>query len=126
MMTILVVGIGGFIGAVARYLLSGMVQRLHGGAAVVGTMTVNLLGCLLIGAAMGLVEDRPLLGPRVSPFPMVGLLGSFTTFSTFAYQTTEMIRGGQMASALSSATGNVLLGVAAVVLGRTLVKAVGI
>ena len=123
---ILIVGVGGFLGACARYLLSGAAQRLHGGTFPLGTLAVNVLGCLLIGVAMAVAEERSLLGPNARLFIMMGLLGSFTTFSTFGYETVELLRDGELRWALYSAAANFVLGVGAVVAGRFLTKTAGI
>ena len=125
MYKILIVGVGGFLGAVARYLLCGAVQRLHGGTLPLGTLTVNVLGCFIIGVAMAIVEDGTFLGPNVRILLMIGLLGSFTTFSTFGYETVELLRDGQLRWALCNLIGSVLLAIAAVILGRFLAKTVG-
>ena len=76
-----VVGLGGFVGAVCRYLISGWVQDRSGSIAFpFGTMTVNLLGCLLIGVLTFLVETRSFFSVETRTFLLIGLLGSFTTF----------------------------------------------
>ena len=69
---ILIVGAGGFLGAVTRYLLCGAVQRLHGGTLPLGTLTVNVLGCFIIGVAMAIVEDGSFLGPNGRLLLMIG------------------------------------------------------
>ena len=84
--TFLVIGIGGFCGAVLRYLVSSNVQRLWG-VPFVGTLTVNALGCLLIGFLHGLAESRQLFSAETRMLVLVGFLGSFTTYSTFGYDT---------------------------------------
>ena len=122
---ILIVGVGGFLGAITRYLLGGAVQRLHGGTFPLGTLAVNVLGCLIIGIAMTVVEDGTFLGPKARLFLMIGLLGSFTTFSALGYETVELLRDGELPWVFWSVAGNILLGVAAVILGRLLAKAVG-
>ena len=118
------VGLGGFFGAIARYGLSGLVQRLAGGTFPVGTLAVNTVGCLVIGILAALVEDRPMLSPSMRLFLMMGLLGSFTTFSTFGHETVELLREGSVRAALSNILANVLLGIVAVVVGHTLVRLV--
>jgi len=123
---ILIVGAGGFLGTVTRYLLCGAVQRLHGGTLPLGTLTVNVLGCFIIGVAMAIVEDGTFLGPNGRLLLMIGLLGSFTTFSTFGYETVELLSDGQLRWALCNLIGSVLLGIGAVILGRFLAKAVGL
>ena len=101
--------------------LSTAVQRLAPGSFPLGTLAVNLLGCLLIGALVGLAEVRIPLGSAWRSFLVIGLLGSFTTFSTFGNETVELIRSGQLPSALAYLGGSVALGLLAVVLGRAAV-----
>ena len=82
------VGLGGSVGAVLRFALSGLVHRLMPFVTLpVGTLFVNVVGCLAIGFLGGLVETRQVFGPQSRLFLFIGVLGSFTTFSTFAYET---------------------------------------
>lgn len=115
---ILIIGCGGFLGAVARYGLSGLVYRYADGPFPFGTLVVNLLGCLLIGVAMSLVEDRQMFSPNIRLFLMIGLLGAFTTFSTVGYETFALLHDSEWQLALYNVTANVVLGVCAVGLGR--------
>lgn len=121
-MKLLVVGLGGFVGAIARYGLSGLVHRWFSGAFPAGTLVVNVTGCLAIGLLMSLVEDRQLLSPGARLFLMIGLLGSFTTFSTFGYETFECLRENDLRGAALSVLANVFLGLGAVVLGRAVAR----
>lgn len=118
MLKLLVVGAGGFVGAIARYGLSGLVHRNSSGSFPFGTFAVNILGCLVIGALMALVETRQALTPNMRLFLLVGLLGSFTTFSTLGYETFALLRGGQLGLALANVLGSAALGILAVALGR--------
>ncbi len=87
------VGLGGFIGALCRYGLAGVVHRgLPQTTFPVGTLVVNLLGCLLIGYLAGLADSRQLFAPELRLFAFIGLLGGFTTFSTFGYETVALAR----------------------------------
>ncbi len=80
------VGAGGFCGAVLRFTVGGLVHRaLPSGAFPYGTLAVNLLGCFAIGLLFGIGEARQLFGPAFRSFVLIGLLGGFTTFSTFGY-----------------------------------------
>ena len=90
---ILIVGCGGFIGAVLRYLVSLGTLRLLG-TPLYATLVVNVVGCLLIGFLGGLAEERQYLGPQLRLFLFVGLLGGFTTFSSVAYETAQILRTG--------------------------------
>lgn len=113
------VGLGGFLGAVARYLVTGWVHRFAGVGFPWGTLTVNLAGCAALGALMALLEARVAIPPEWRLFLGLGLLGSFTTFSTVGYETVELLRGGDLALAAANAFGGMVLGTAAVVAGAT-------
>ncbi len=125
MTKILVVGLGGFLGAIARYGLSGLVHRRFGSSFPYGTLVVNLLGCLGIGVVLHLVEDRSMLGPTARLFVAIGILGGFTTFSSFGYETFELLEDREYRLALLNVAGNVVLGLLAVWAGRTLPRAIG-
>ncbi len=124
MTKLLLIGAGGFCGAVLRYLLSGWAHRVYGGVLPVGTLSVNLVGCFALGVLMTLVE-RQALAPEVRLGLGVGLLGALTTFSTFGYETVELVRRGALAPALGNVAGNVVLGVAAVWAGMAAVRSLG-
>ncbi len=112
------VGSGGFVGAIFRYGLSGFVQRSTALATFpYGTLVVNLVGCLLIGIAVGLVDSRQMFGPEFRLFVLIGLLGGFTTYSTFGYETFALLRDADYSRALANVTIHVVLGLALVWLG---------
>ena len=121
----LIVGIGSFLGGIARYALSGLVHRHLGTAFPYGTMVVNVVGCLMIGGALYLVEDRSVLGPDARLFIAVGLIGGFTTFSAFGYETVALLRDSDLWFSILNVAGNVFLGLGAVWLGRTILRAIG-
>jgi len=115
------VGSGGFLGALSRYGLSGLVHRqMPLTTFPYGTLAVNLLGCLLIGLIAGLGESRQLFGPEVRSFALIGLLGGFTTFSTFGYETFAMIRDSEYVRAAANVGVHVGLGLALVWFGYAL------
>jgi len=115
---ILLVGIGGFFGAVMRYLVSGWVQDILSNPSFpYGTLTVNVTGCLLIGLLAGLSENRNLLGPETRALVLIGVLGGFTTFSAFSYESLELLRAGESMAAFSNVGLQVCLGLAAVWVG---------
>ncbi len=119
------IGLGGFVGAVLRYLVSGWVQDRSGSVFIpYGTVAVNLSGCFVIGLLMFLVETRSFFSVETRAFLLIGLLGSFTTFSTFGNETLTLIRSGRMDIAALYSGGQVVTGVFMVWLGRLLAAAV--
>jgi CrcB protein len=96
------VGTGGLLGAIARYVLSGLVHRIFDGRFPYGTLMVNILGCFLIGLIMYWVNYRGLFSPNLRIFLIVGILGSFTTFSAFAYESLEMLLDQRILAAFSN------------------------
>jgi fluoride exporter len=120
----LAVGIGGCLGSIARYWLSGAVYRYTSGTFPYGTLAVNLLGCFLLGGIMGLVEYRQLFAPNTRLFLTMGFMGGLTTFSTFGNETFALLRDHQYASALGNVAANVVVGLVAVAAGWFLSKLV--
>ena len=117
----MLVGSGGFIGAILRYGLGGLVHRQVPLATFpFGTLVVNLLGCLLIGAFAGLVESRQMFSPEVRAFALIGLLCGFTTFSTFGYETFAMIRDAEYLRVSANVLLHVMLGLGCVWIGYAL------
>ncbi|MGH7593938.1 MAG: fluoride efflux transporter CrcB [Gemmatimonadales bacterium] len=111
------VAIGGAAGSVARYFLSGMLQGRSETLFPVGTMVVNVCGCLAIGFLMRLVLDTGEFSPTVRALLTTGFLGGFTTFSTFAWETMSAVEEGAWRRAIGYAGGSVVLGLGAVWLG---------
>ncbi|HEX9814918.1 MAG TPA: fluoride efflux transporter CrcB [Myxococcota bacterium] len=120
-MQVLLVGVGGFIGSALRYAISGLVHRaIPFSGFPYGTLVVNLAGCLAIGLLAGLAESRQVIGPELRVFLFLGLLGGFTTFSTFAYEGVELFRDGEFAKVLVSVMVHVLVGFMAVWFGHAI------
>jgi CrcB protein len=119
-MLLLFVGIGGFFGAIVRYVVSGIVQEFFSAQFPVGTLTVNVLGSFLIGFLSALFEE--VVAPEVRAALITGFLGSLTTFSTFSYETVSMISEGAVFRALLNIILNVLLCLGATVLGMWIYK----
>jgi len=115
-------GLAGGVGALSRYGLSGLVQRLAGGSFPAGTFVVNMAGCLLFGLVWGLMEDRAGIGPQARVAVLTGYMGAFTTFSTYAFESAALLRGGQWAYALANIGGQNLLGLALLFAGLALAK----
>lgn len=101
---VLWVGLGGFFGSSLRFLIGGWVQRLAGFSSFPwGTLTVNGIGCLALGLLGGLAESRQILGPAQRAFMFIGVLGGFTTFSTFAYETVGLAQDSGFKAMLNAA-----------------------
>ena len=116
---IIIVGVGGFIGTVFRYLISGYVQNLTQSVAFPhGTLAVNLTGCFLIGIFSHLVESQAGMTAEMRLLLMVGLLGSFTTYSTFSNETMNLLQDQRLFLALINIGTHIFLGLSAVLLGR--------
>ena len=116
---ILWVGFGGFLGSIGRYLLSGYVQHLLRNTGFpYGTLAVNLTGCLFIGFLSQWVETRGFLSPEARLFIFMGLLGGFTTFSTFGNETMNLWQAGDSAAAVANVGLHVALGLGAAWLGH--------
>ncbi len=120
MTNILLVGLGGFIGSILRYLASGYVQQAAKSVDFpYGTLAVNVIGCFVIGFLAQLAETRGAFTNEARLFVIVGILGGFTTFSSFGNETFNLARDSQMMNALANVGANVILGLFAVWLGRT-------
>ena len=118
------IGIGGALGALARYGLGGWVQRSCGAGFPWGTLVVNLVGCFLFGLAWSLAEQRLRISGEMRAVFFIGFMGAFTTFSTFAYETANLMRDAQFASAAANALVQNVVGVAFILLGLALGRAV--
>jgi fluoride exporter len=112
------VGAGGAIGSMLRYLASGIVQRIgFWGSFPAGTLAVNLTGCIVLGLLGGLSDSRYLFGSSARLFVFIGVLGGFTTFSTFSYETLALIRAGEAAKAALNVSASLVLCLAGTWLG---------
>ncbi len=119
------VGIGGAIGSVARYLISGWVQTVSGSVSFpFGTLFVNVIGCFVIGVLSYLADAHSLLSPELRALLVIGVLGGFTTFSSFGNETLALARDGEMAYAFANIAASLILGLGAVYVGRMLMGAV--
>ena len=115
------VGVGGFLGSVGRFVIAGFFNRLSPALAFpIGTLAVNILGCFLIGLLHGLAESRNILGTDTRIFLFIGVLGGFTTFSTFGFESLALLKDGAMLKASANIIIHVFVGLAAVWLGDTL------
>lgn len=121
-MNFILVFLGGGIGASARYWMQGAVHRMAGAGFPYGTLAVNVLGSLLIGILMSLFEERFVVNPSLRVFLTIGILGGFTTFSSFSYETMALLRDGSFALGLSNISSSIVLCLGATWLGMVLGK----
>lgn len=117
--SVLYVALGGAFGSVLRYLLGTWTQSLSKSIDFpYGTLAVNLIGCFVIGFLSQLAESRGAFTPESRAFVFIGILGGFTTFSSFGNETLNLVRDGEMLNALANVGANVILGLMLVWLGR--------
>jgi CrcB protein len=120
---LLLVGLGGGLGTMGRYALGGLIGRLKSGWSFpLETLIINVVGCLAIGLLAGLAESRGVFTGATRAFLFVGVLGGFTTFSTFGYETFQLLRDAQIAAALLSAGLQLVGGLGAVWVGAVLAR----
>lgn len=120
--TLLLIGTGGFLGSILRFLASRFMQNNFPSAFPFGTFFVNITGCLLIGIIYGLSEKSSLLTNGWKMFLAVGFCGGFTTFSTFANENLALLRDGEFFYFLSYTGLSVFLGIGAAFLGVLMTK----
>ena len=123
MRAILIVGTGGFIGSVFRFLLSQTVQTKITNSFPWGTLAVNLIGCLLIGILFGL-NEKNILTSETKLFLATGICGGFTTFSAFSVETFSMMKDGNIIQSVSYILLSVILGLLFTLTGAFLPKVV--
>lgn len=119
-MKFLFVLLGGAFGSGMRYLLAGYAQKQTSSVFPYGTMTVNILGCLMAGLLGAVLLESLTVRQELRVGIMVGVLGGFTTFSAFGWETMALVRDGQYLSALANVALNNLLGLTAVWIGYKL------
>lgn len=108
----LAVMIGGAIGAASRFGLATAVARLYAGPFPLGTFLINVTGSLLIGVLMGFFVNRPAVDVHLRLFLVTGILGGYTTFSSFEWETVVSLRSGAAGYGVLYLASSVLLGLA--------------
>lgn len=120
LLSVFYVAIGGALGSASRYLLGTWTQSLSKSIDFpYGTLTVNLIGCFVIGFLSQLAEARGVFNSESRAFVFIGILGGFTTFSSFGNDTLNLLRDGETFNALANIGANVIVGLLLVWLGRT-------
>ena len=123
-MNLVLIALGGALGAVSRFLLGNAVSKAIGSALPYGTFVVNVIGCFAMGLLMTIIVDRELLPAAWRLFLCVGFLGGFTTFSSFAYEGLMLLNEGRLLAVLTYVGGSVGLGLVAAAAGVLCARAV--
>ena len=121
-MNLVLIAMGGALGAVSRFLVGNVVSKLTHSSLPWGTFSINILGCLFMGFLMTVIMERELLPAAWRLFLCVGLLGGFTTFSSFGYEALMLLMEGALVQSFAYAAGSVLLGLAAAYIGVVLAR----
>ena len=119
-MPLLLIGLGGFAGAISRYLVDGLISDRTGGGFPWGTLVINLSGSFLLGLLFAMTAERAILPAEIRGPLMIGFIGAYTTFSTWTLESWRLIEGGAYGPALANLGGSVVIGMVAVVAGLTL------
>lgn len=119
MTKLFLIGTGGFIGSILRYSVSGFIQKVSKSIDFpYGTLVVNLIGCFIIGLLAELADTRGVFTDETRALVFIGLLGGFTTFSTFTNESLNLLRDGSSLYAFLNIGAHILLGLGAAWLGR--------
>jgi fluoride exporter len=122
-MPLILIGLGGFAGAISRYLVDGFVSERTAGAFPWGTLVVNLTGSFVLGLLFAVTTERAILPADIRGPVMIGFIGAYTTFSTYMLESWALLEGGSWAPALANLGGSVILGLLAVAAGLAVGRA---
>lgn len=117
------IGVGGFAGAITRYVVDGFVSDRTGGGFPWGTFVINITGSFVLGLLFALSQERAILPAEIRAPVMIGFIGAYTTFSTWMLESWRLIEAGAWPSAIANLGGSLVLGLVAVLLGMTLGRA---
>lgn len=123
-MNYLIIGVGGFAGAITRYALAVWIGQRWGRSFPLGTFVINISGSLLIGLLMPLLTDRFIVNPQWRLLLVVGFLGAYTTFSTFEYETGALLKDGEWLFAGMNVLLSVTVGFIALKIGEMISKSI--
>jgi len=121
-MNVMIIGIGGFVGAAARYGIATWIGQRWGRSFPLGTFVINVSGSFLIGLLMTLMAERFTENPQWRLLLVVGFLGAYTTFSTFEYETGALLKDGEWLYAGLNVVMSVIVGFVALKLGEVMAK----
>ena len=124
MTTYLIIGIGGFLGAVSRYAVSLWIGQRWGRIFPLGTFVVNVSGSFFVSLLMSLFTEKFLVNPHFRLFLVIGFLGAYTTFSTFEYETGNLVKDGEWFIAFANVVFSVIAGFMALKLGEFIAKSI--
>jgi CrcB protein len=124
MINYVLIGAGGFIGAVVRYALATWIGQKWGRSFPLGTFVINVSGSFLIGLLMTLLTEKFMANPQWRLLMVVGFLGAYTTFSTFEYETGNLLKDGEIVLATLNVVFSVFLGFVALKLGEVIAKSI--
>ena len=122
-MPLILIGIGGFAGAISRYLVDGFVTDRTAGAFPWGTFVVNATGSFVLGLLFAMTTERAILPADIRGPVMIGFIGAYTTFSTYMLESWGLVESGSYAPAFANLAGSVLVGLIAVALGLVIGRA---
>ena len=123
-MNYLIIGAGGFAGAIVRYLVAVWIGQRWGRSFPLGTFVINITGSFLIGLIMALLTERFMANPQWRLLLVVGFLGAYTTFSTFEYETGALLKDGEWLIAGANVALSVFVGFLALKLGEVIAKSI--
>ncbi len=116
-MPLLLIGLGGFAGAITRYVIDGAVSERTAGSFPFGTLVINVTGSFLLGLLFALTTDRAILPAEIRGPVLIGFIGAYTTFSTWMLESWRMVESGVVVMALANLLGSVAIGIVAVAVG---------
>jgi len=120
---LILIAVVGAVGTLCRYWVSGLTYQVMGSEFAYGTLAVNVFGCLLFGVVWTLSDERMAISALARTVILVGFMGAFTTFSTFAFETMNYVKDGQLTLAFMNMTTNCVLGFGAIVIGNWIARA---
>jgi CrcB protein len=123
-MPLILIGLGGFAGAISRYVVDGFVSERTGGAFPWGTLAVNATGSFLLGLLFAMTTERAILPAEIRGPLMIGFIGAYTTFSTYMLESWGLIESGSYVPAFANLGGSVIIGLVAVAAGLVIGRAI--